>query len=127
MDRVARTVAPHNAGDEGAQGVGSHQQPQVRPAEFRRAIAEDSDTQRPSHPGRPGRPGRVVDEGVETSGSFLDKQGIAVRAGHHCAQPTMARYGLSSMVRPSIAFYNTKPEIDALAEAIVKAKKALAK
>lgn len=63
----------------------------------------------------------------EDIGVFLDKEGIAVRAGHHCAQPTMARYGLSSMVRPSIAFYNTKAEIDALAEAVVKAKKALAK
>ncbi|MBF0291604.1 MAG: cysteine desulfurase [Nitrospinae bacterium] len=62
---------------------------------------------------------------TEDIGVFLDKEGIAVRAGHHCAQPTMARYGVSSMVRPSLAFYNTKAEIDALAEAIEKAKVAL--
>lgn len=61
----------------------------------------------------------------EDMGAFLDREGIAVRAGHHCAQPTMARYGLTSMVRPSIALYNTKAEIDALVEAILKAKKVL--
>lgn len=61
----------------------------------------------------------------EDLGAFFDTEGIAVRAGHHCAQPTMARYGVTSMVRPSIAFYNTKAEIDALAEAILKAKKFL--
>lgn len=61
----------------------------------------------------------------EDLSGFLDTEGIAVRAGHHCAQPTMARYGVTSMVRPSIAFYNTKAEIDALAEAIEKARKVL--
>jgi cysteine desulfurase/selenocysteine lyase len=48
----------------------------------------------------------------------LDRQGIAVRAGHHCAQPTLARYGVTSMVRPSLAFYNTTREIDALVQAL---------
>lgn len=61
----------------------------------------------------------------EDIGAFLDKEGIAVRAGHHCAQPTMARYGIASMLRPSLAFYNTIAEIDTLAEAIMKAQKAL--
>lgn len=54
----------------------------------------------------------------EAVGQFLDKEGIAVRAGHHCAQPTMRRYHVSGTVRPSLAFYNTYEEIDALVEAI---------
>lgn len=48
----------------------------------------------------------------------LDQEGIAVRAGHHCAQPTMHRYGLTGTVRPSLAFYNTHEEVDALIAAL---------
>lgn len=48
----------------------------------------------------------------------LDEQGIAVRTGHHCAQPVLRRYGLESTVRPSFAFYNTHAEVDALIEAL---------
>ncbi len=59
-------------------------------------------------------------------GTFLDREGIAVRAGHHCAQPTLRRYGLISVVRPSLAFYNTCADIDALAAAVRKAQKQLA-
>jgi cysteine desulfurase / selenocysteine lyase len=50
--------------------------------------------------------------------SFLDNQGIAVRAGHHCAQPTVRRYGLEAVVRPSLAMYNTHAEVDVLAAAL---------
>jgi cysteine desulfurase/selenocysteine lyase len=49
-------------------------------------------------------------------GTMLDLQGIAVRTGYHCAQPVMARFGLSGTVRASFAFYNTMTEIDALAD-----------
>lgn len=49
---------------------------------------------------------------------FLDHQGIAVRVGHHCAQPSLHRFGLDSTIRPSIAFYNTFAEIDELVWAI---------
>lgn len=56
----------------------------------------------------------------EDIGEFLDQEGIAVRAGHHCAQPTMSRYGVTGTVRPSLAFYNTYEEIDALITAIFK-------
>jgi SufS family cysteine desulfurase len=59
---------------------------------------------------------------AEDLGSFLDREGIAVRAGHHCAQPTMARYGVSSTVRPSLALYNTTADVDALVQAIRKSK-----
>lgn len=45
----------------------------------------------------------------------LDRHGIAVRAGHHCAQPAIRHFGLESSVRPSLAFYNTREEVDVLA------------
>jgi len=48
----------------------------------------------------------------------LDQRGIAVRAGHHCAQPAIRHFGLESSVRPSLAFYNTREEIDALVQAL---------
>jgi cysteine desulfurase/selenocysteine lyase len=51
-------------------------------------------------------------------GRALDREGIAVRAGHHCAQPSLRRYGLEATVRPSLAFYNTPAEIDRLAAAV---------
>lgn len=55
---------------------------------------------------------------VEQVGQYLAQEGIAVRAGHHCAQPTMQRYGLTGTVRPSLAFYNTCEEIDTLVEVL---------
>ena len=55
---------------------------------------------------------------TEDIGSALAKEGIAVRAGHHCAQPILRRFGLESTVRPSLAFYNTCEEIDALGAAL---------
>ena len=66
-------------------------------------------------------------DGIQTAdvGKELDKEGIAVRSGHHCAQPTMRRFGLEGTVRPSLAFYNTKEEIDRLVEAIYKIKSTL--
>ena len=51
-------------------------------------------------------------------GTVLDQEGIAVRTGHHCAQPVMHRFGLEATARASLAFYNTRAEIDALAAAI---------
>jgi cysteine desulfurase/selenocysteine lyase len=54
----------------------------------------------------------------EDLGRALDREGIAVRAGHHCAQPALAHYGLTAAVRPSISLYNTPGEIDALVAAI---------
>jgi cysteine desulfurase / selenocysteine lyase len=61
----------------------------------------------------------VLDEyRSEDVGAALNRQGIAVRAGHHCAQPILRRFGVESTVRPSLAFYNTCEEIDALAAAL---------
>ena len=53
-------------------------------------------------------------------GTILDQEGIAIRAGHHCAQPIMQRLGVPATARASFAFYNTKEEIDTLANAIHK-------
>jgi cysteine desulfurase / selenocysteine lyase len=55
---------------------------------------------------------------TEDVGAALNRQGIAVRAGHHCAQPILRRFGTETTVRPSLALYNTCEEIDALAAAI---------
>jgi len=54
-------------------------------------------------------------------GTILDQEGIAIRAGHHCAQPVMKRFGIPATARASFAFYNTREEVDALAEGIHKA------
>ncbi|MFN8359506.1 MAG: cysteine desulfurase [Candidatus Kapaibacterium sp.] len=51
-------------------------------------------------------------------GTMLDREGIAVRAGHHCTQPTMKRFGVPATTRASISFYNTPSEIDILAKAL---------
>ena len=55
-------------------------------------------------------------------GTILDKLGIAVRTGHHCAQPIMDFYKIPGTVRASFAFYNTKSEVDVLVEGVKKAK-----
>lgn len=54
------------------------------------------------------------------AGMILDKMGIAVRTGTHCAQPVMDRYGIDGTIRASVCFYNTKEEIDTLAAGIEK-------
>jgi cysteine desulfurase/selenocysteine lyase len=54
----------------------------------------------------------------EDVGAALDREGIAVRAGHHCAQPILRRFGLETTVRPSLALYNTNEDIDALVAAL---------
>jgi cysteine desulfurase/selenocysteine lyase len=55
-------------------------------------------------------------------GTILDREGVAVRAGHHCAQPVMERFGVPATVRASFALYNTREEVDALERAILKVK-----
>jgi cysteine desulfurase/selenocysteine lyase len=56
-------------------------------------------------------------------GTILDHEGVAVRTGHHCAQPVMQRFGVPATARASFAFYNTFDEVDALAAAIRKVQK----
>jgi len=57
--------------------------------------------------------------------TILDREGVAVRAGHHCAQPLMERFGTASTTRASFALYNTHAEVDALISALHKARKIL--
>jgi cysteine desulfurase/selenocysteine lyase len=59
----------------------------------------------------------------EEVGKYLNKEGIAVRAGHHCAQPVLRRYGLDSSVRASLGIYNTREEVDTLANSVLKVAK----
>ncbi|MGA2179147.1 MAG: cysteine desulfurase [Verrucomicrobiota bacterium] len=59
----------------------------------------------------------------ESIARHLDKNGIAVRAGHHCAQPAIRHFGLESSVRPSLALYNTREEVDALVLALRSLKR----
>jgi len=63
-------------------------------------------------------------EGVHAHdvGTILDREGVAVRTGHHCAQPVMDRFGVPATVRASLAFYNTKQEINSLAAGIQRVK-----
>ena len=55
------------------------------------------------------------------AGMYLDTKGIAVRTGHHCTEPVMTRLNIPGTIRASFMFYNTKEEIDALVENVVKA------
>ncbi|MBI4947502.1 MAG: SufS family cysteine desulfurase [Bacteroidetes bacterium] len=58
-------------------------------------------------------------------GVILDQLGIAVRTGHHCTQPIMDKFGIPGTVRASLAFYNTKEEIDELVKGVIKAQQML--
>jgi cysteine desulfurase / selenocysteine lyase len=59
-------------------------------------------------------------------GTVLDQEGIAVRAGHHCAQPVMDRYAIPATTRASFAFYNTRAEVDALAAGLERVREVFA-
>ena len=59
-------------------------------------------------------------------GTILDQEGIAIRTGHHCAQPVMERLGIPATARASFAFYNTKSEVDALTAALKKVREVFA-
>ena len=59
-------------------------------------------------------------------GTILDQDGIAIRTGHHCAQPVMQRFGIAATARASFALYNTREEVDALAEGMQKVREVFA-
>jgi cysteine desulfurase/selenocysteine lyase len=67
----------------------------------------------------------LVDAHPHDIGTILDYEGVAVRTGHHCAQPVMDRYGLPATARASMAFYNTKEEIDVLVKGLHKVREVL--
>ena len=77
-------------------------------------------------------PGKGAILSFETEGmhahdlaTILDREGVAVRAGHHCAQPLMERFGVVSTTRASFALYNTRGEVDALIDGLQKARRIL--
>jgi len=59
-------------------------------------------------------------------GTILDQEGIAVRTGHHCAQPVMDRFGIPATARASFALYNTRDDVDTLVQGIRKVKEVFA-
>ena len=59
-------------------------------------------------------------------GTILDRDGVAIRAGHHCCQPLMARLGVPATARASLALYNTREDVDALVESLCAARKVFA-
>jgi cysteine desulfurase/selenocysteine lyase len=65
---------------------------------------------------------RVVGTARERASILLDAEGIAIRAGHHCAQPVMAHFGVAATARASFAVYNTRDEVDALVRGIHRVK-----
>jgi cysteine desulfurase/selenocysteine lyase len=56
-------------------------------------------------------------------GTILNEEGIAIRAGHHCTQPTMQFFGIPGTARASFTMYNTEDEVDHLAKALLEVKK----
>jgi cysteine desulfurase/selenocysteine lyase len=68
-------------------------------------------------------------EGINAldAGMYLDTLGIAVRTGHHCTEPVMQRFNIPGTLRASFLFYNTKEEIESLAEGVMKAVQFLRK
>ena len=88
--------------------------------------ARDADPNSKVHPIDFGLPGMLpvlnrhaVDLAIR-AGKALNAEGIAVRTGHHCAQPILRRFGVETAVRPSLAFYNTLDEIDLLVREVRK-------
>ena len=69
-----------------------------------------------------------VMEGIHAHdvGTILDEEGIAVRTGHHCAQPVMERFGIPATTRASVALYNTRSDLDALVNGIRKVQEMFA-
>src|SRR5262249_30075501 len=59
-------------------------------------------------------------------GTIVDREGVAIRTGHHCAQPVMARFGVPATARASLAMYNTREELDALGRALRKVREVFA-
>jgi cysteine desulfurase/selenocysteine lyase len=55
-------------------------------------------------------------------GTVVDRDGVAIRTGHHCAQPVMARFGVPATARASLAMYNTREEMDALGRALLRVR-----
>ena len=58
-------------------------------------------------------------------GTIVDREGVAIRTGHHCAQPVMDRFGIPATARASLAMYNTTQDVDALTRALERVQKVM--
>ena len=69
-----------------------------------------------------------VFEGVHPHdvGTILDREGVAVRTGHHCAYPVMQHFGVPATTRASLALYNTREDLDALVRALIRVREVFA-
>ncbi|HXI31142.1 MAG TPA: cysteine desulfurase [Vicinamibacterales bacterium] len=110
----------------GLDAVASHEQ-----ALLGYAVAALSEVRGVRIVGAPARRASILSfvvEGVHPHdvGTLLDREGVAVRAGHHCCQPLMARLGVAATVRASLALYNTREDIDALVAAVARAREVFA-
>jgi cysteine desulfurase / selenocysteine lyase len=83
--------------------------------------------------GPPSSPDRLGPVSFELAGvhahdvaEILDRHGVAVRAGHHCAQPVMRHFGIPATLRASFAFYNTTGEVEALARGLGRVREVFA-
>ena len=74
------------------------------------------------HNRRPRNYGKLEGAHPHDIGTILDYEGVAVRTGHHCAQPVMERYCVPATARASMAFYNTTDEIDVLVKGLHKVR-----
>ena len=104
----------------GLEGIGAHETDVAAHAEaLLRAMPEVEIM------GKPGAKTSVLSFNVKGAhahdvGTILDQMGVAVRAGQHCAQPVMDRFGVHATARASFGMYNTKAEAEALAAAVAK-------
>ena len=65
---------------------------------------------------------RVADVHPHDIGTILDTEGVAIRAGHHCTQPVMARFGIPATARASFSIYNTESDVERLVAAVAKVR-----
>ncbi|HET8649376.1 MAG TPA: cysteine desulfurase [Gemmatimonadales bacterium] len=110
-------------GEIGFEAIGRHEDDLLS-----YAVARLDEVPRLSIIGRPARRSGAISfvlDGVHPhdAGTILDAEGVAVRAGHHCAQPVMRRFGVPATVRASVALYNTRADIDALITALGRVRK----
>ena len=115
LDGLAQQGLGQVAPDATPQRAPAHQLP-VSPANSQPAFYFQTELPAATQPGQRQAPAPFVLAGYEPAevGRSLNDEGLAVRQGHHCAQPILCRFGVEATVRPSFAFYNTYEKIDRL-------------
>ncbi len=126
---IAQAIALHTALDyveeAGIQRIAAHEAMLLAYATERLAALPDIAIHG-SHPDKAAILSFTMDRAhPHDIGTIVDREGVAVRVGHHCAQPTMARFGLAATVRASFALYNTWDDVDRLVAALEKVRELL--